>query len=194
MKKCLVVFLVLAATSGYAQGIQLGIKGGVNVSNYTGGNIQSDALVGFHVGGLMNILLSKNFAISPEVLLSSQGAKVDNAGNKNNLSVYYVNVPVMAKLIFDGGLYIEAGPQIGFKASEDADLPNQTIDNFAKNIDLNVGAGLGYHSRSGFGLGARYMAGLSKVGDFNAGTTSPDFKNSVIQVSLFWTLFNNDRK
>ncbi len=193
MKKILFALLLLVSTAGFSQGVQFGIKGGVNVSNYTGGNLKSDALVGFHLGGIFNIMVSKNFAIGPEVLFSSQGATYDNAGNKTNLKVSYINVPVMAKFIFNGGLYIEAGPQVGFKASEDANVPNQTIGNFAKNLDLSIGAGLGYHGQSGFGIGARYMAGLSKVGDFNAGTTDPNFKNSVIQLSVFYTLFNNRR-
>jgi hypothetical protein len=51
---------------------------------------------------------------------------------------------------------------VGFKISED--IPDQTFRSFAKNLDLSVGAGLGFQSAGGFGIGARYMAGLSKVG------------------------------
>jgi hypothetical protein len=44
----------------------------------------------------------------------------------------------------------------------------------------------------GLGIGARYTAGISKVGDFDASQgQNPDFKNGVIQISLFYTLFNN---
>jgi hypothetical protein len=34
----------------------------------------------------------------------------------------------------------------------------------------------------------RYIAGLSKVGDFTGTNIDPDFKNSVIQASLFWAI------
>lgn len=195
MKKMFFVALLFMGTVTYSQGFQLGVKGGVNISNYTGGNIASDALVGFHVGGIFNFMLGKAFSIQPEVLFSSQGAKYDNAGNKSNLKVSYINVPVMAKLNF-GKVYLEAGPQVGFKAGEDAHNGSQTINSFAKNLDLSIGAGIGYHGASGFGIGARYMAGLSKVGDFDKTTSNPidpDFKNSVIQLSVFYTLFNNKR-
>lgn len=68
------------------------------------------------------------------------------------------------------------------------DIPDQIINNFAKNLDLSVGAGIGYHSRIGLGVGARYIAGLSKVGDFSGNNIDPDFKNSVIQASIFWAI------
>ncbi len=196
MKKIIFIALFFISTASFSQGFQLGLKGGVNVSNYTGGNISSDALLGFHVGGIFNFMLGKAFSIQPEVLFSSQGAKYTSSGNKNNLKVSYINVPVMAKLNF-GNVYLEAGPQVGFKAGENANNGNQTINNFAKNLDLSIGAGIGYHGRSGLGIGARYMAGISKVGNFQtstANTINPDFKNSVLQFSVFYTLFNNDKK
>lgn len=195
MKKWLIASFVLLAISGttYGQKFQVGLKAGMNASNFTGGNIDSKTLLGFHAGANFNFLLGNNFSISPEVLFSSQGAKYNDLGSEKNLKVSYIQLPVMAKYRFNGGLYLEAGPQVGFKVGEDADIPNQTIDNFAKNLDLGIGAGLGFHGRSGFGIGARYIAGLSKVGDFNGSEINPDFKNSVIQLSLFYTFFNNRR-
>lgn len=82
---------------------------------------------------------------------------------------------------------MEAGPQLGFRAHESS----SSIDSLAKSTDLSLAAGLGYHSKIGLGIGARYTAGLSKVGDFKPRNgINPDFKNSVIQLSIFYTLFN----
>ncbi|MBO9561321.1 MAG: PorT family protein [Niastella sp.] len=195
MKKLIVAACLLMSATSFAQTFQLGIKGGVNVSNFTGGNfenIDKKSLVGFHAGGFVSFFLGDNFAIQPEVLFSSQGAKLKNAGNEQNLKVSYINVPVMLKYRFNGGFYLEAGPQIGFKVNEKTD--DMQIDDFAKSTDLSVAGGLGFHSSMGLGIGARYTAGLSKVGDFDAGNIDPDFKNGVIQVSLFYTLFNNNKK
>ncbi|MDR6804231.1 hypothetical protein J2Y45_001500 [Dyadobacter sp. BE34] len=55
-------------------------------------------------------------------------------------------------------------------------------------MDISLGAGLGYQSKIGLGVGFRYVAGLSKVGDFSSEEINPDFKNSVIQGSLFWVI------
>jgi hypothetical protein len=187
MKKlALTLVLFTLGTSAFSQSFKFGPKAGMNISNYTGGNIESDALVGFHLGGLLNFGIGKNFSIQPEVLFSTQGAKIDNAGSKKDYKINYVSVPVMLKLRSNGGFYIEAGPQVAFRANEN--IPDQTINNFSKNLDLAVGGGLGYQAGFGLGIGARYVAGVSKVGDFSGQPINPDFKNSIIQLSLFWAI------
>ena len=85
-----------------------------------------------------------------------------------------------------GGFYLEAGPQVGFKISED--IGESTINDFAKDLDLAAGAGLGFQA-GGIGIGARYLVGLSKVGDFDASAgIDPDFKNSTIQLGISFRL------
>lgn len=194
MKKLIVAGLLLIGATGFAQTFQLGIKAGVNISNFTGGefeNLDKKALIGFHGGGFMSFFFGDHFALQPEVLFSSQGAKIKDAGDEQNLRISYINVPVLLKYRFTGGFFLEAGPQIGFKVSEDID--DMPVEDFAKSTDLSIAGGLGWHSSSGLGIGARYTAGLSKVGDFDAGDIDPDFKNGVIQISLFYTLFNNKK-
>ncbi|SEI37509.1 Outer membrane protein beta-barrel domain-containing protein [Dyadobacter koreensis] len=187
MKKLLfsAAFLLCAQLS-FAQSFSIGPKAGLNISNYTGGNIESDALVGYHLGGLLNYGFGEVFSIQPEVLFSTQGAKVENNGSKADFKISYVTIPVMLKFKAKGGFFVEFGPQVGFRTS--SDIPNQTINNFAKNLDLAAGGGIGYQSPIGLGVSARYIAGLSKVGDFSGQNIDPDFKNSVIQASIFWAI------
>ena len=187
MKKLsIIVAFLLISTFSFAQSFSIGPKAGLNISNYTGGNIETDALVGYHIGGIINYGFGDHFSIQPEVLFSTQGAKVNNNGVKNDFKISYVTVPVMLKLKTTGGFYVEAGPQVAFRTS--SDIPDQTINNFAKGLDLSAGAGLGFQSSIGLGVGVRYMAGLSKVGDFSSNNINPDFKNSVIQASIFWAI------
>ena len=187
MKKLLVVAgLLLSVATVNAQSFSIGPKAGLNISNYTGGDIESDALVGYHLGGVINYGFGKVFSIQPEVLFSTQGAKVENNGAKSDFKISYVTIPVMLKFKSNGGFYVEFGPQVGFRTS--SDIPDQTINNFAKSLDLAAGAGIGYQSPIGLGLGVRYIAGLSKVGDFTGTNIDPDFKNSVIQASIFWAI------
>jgi len=187
MKKLLFAALLFASVqSAFAQSFSIGPKAGLNISNYTGGNIESNALVGYHLGGVLNYGFGKVFSLQPEVLFSTQGAKVENAGSKSEFKISYVTVPVMLKFKSSGGFYFEFGPQAGFRTS--SNIPDQTINNFAKNLDLAAAAGIGYQSPIGLGVGVRYVAGLSKVGDFSGHSIDPDFKNSVIQASLFWAI------
>ena len=187
MKKLLVtVVLFTFSTFSFAQTFSLGPKAGVNVSNYSGGDINSDAKVGYHLGGVLNFGFGEIFSIQPEVLFSTQGAKVESLGSKKDFKINYLNVPIMLKFRIANGFYIEAGPQAGFRLSES--IPDQTINNFAKNLDISVGGGIGFQSKIGLGVGARYIAGLSKVGNFSGQNINPDFKNSVIQASVFWAI------
>ena len=90
----------------------------------------------------------------------------------------------MVQYRFAGGIYIEAGPQVGFKI--DDNIPNQTIDEFINGLDFSIAGGLGYRTKGGLGVGARYTAGVSKLGDFELSTgIDPDFKNGVLQFSLY---------
>ncbi|MBL7741817.1 MAG: PorT family protein [Chitinophagaceae bacterium] len=190
MKRTLLVFcLIAAANSVFAQKVTPGLKAGVNITNFTGGNfedVEKNALVGFHGGGFINISLGA-FSIQPEVLVSTAGVKIEEAGESQNIKLTYLTVPVIAKYRTTGGFYLEAGPQVGFKLSED--IGESTIDDFAKNLDLALCAGLGFQTKSGFGIGGRYLVGISKVGDFDPSSgVDPDFQNSVIQIGIFFAL------
>ena len=176
----------------FPQNFQLGLKGGANISNFRGSDYQdvkSNTIVGFHAGAFVNLKFGPVFSIQPELMVSSQGAKLESATQKENFKATYATLPIMVKLQSPGGgLYIEAGPQFGLKVSDKISGVNTDV----KNLDAALAAGIGYHSSMGLGIGARYIAGLSKVGDIDfGGGVNPDYKNSTIQVSLFYTLFNN---
>ncbi len=196
MKKLLVIPLIVLSSTLFAQKFQFGLKGGLNVSNFTNTSfkdVDNKAIVGLHVGALLSLLLGDHFAIQPEALISTQGAKLssDAGFDDGNYRLTYLTIPVMLKGRFNGGFYLEAGPQFGFKLKESIPGANNT-ENFAKNADLGLGMGLGFHGKSGLGIGGRYVLGLSKVGDFTANEfADPAFKNGVIQVSLFYTFLNN---
>jgi hypothetical protein len=196
MKKLLIVPLIVLSSSLFAQKFQFGLKGGLNVSNFTNtsfNNVDNKALIGAHIGAFLSLLLGDHFAIQPEALISTQGAKLssDQGVDDGNYRLTYLAIPVMLKGRFNGGFYLEAGPQFGFKLHESIPGGN-TPANFAKNADFGVGAGLGFHGKSGLGVGGRYVLGLSKVGDFEKNDfADPSFKNGVIQISLFYTFLNN---
>jgi len=183
------MLLVLAAVAR-AQ-VTVGLKAGANITNFSGGDfdeVKKKAIVGFHGGGYLNFSLGA-ISLQPELLFSTQGARIDSVSGSYDWKVNYLTVPVMFKYRSTGGFYLEAGPQFGFKLSED--VKDQTIDAFAKDLDLSAGIGLGFQTAGGFGIGARYLAGLSKVGDFDPSETGgidPDFKNSVLQLGIFFKI------
>ena len=180
---------LLASTASFSQKFSAGIKAGANFTNFTGGDfdaVKKKAIVGFHGGGFLNFSFGA-LSLQPEVLISTQGARIDSANKSYDWKLTYATIPVMLKFKPAGGFYFELGPQVGFKLSEN--VSDETINDFAKNLDLSAAVGLGIQTKGGIGIGARYLVGLSKVGDFDPPKDiDPDFKNSVIQVGAFITL------
>lgn len=192
MKKLLFIPLLMMSSMIFAQTFQVGIKGGINVSNFVGSsfdNVDKKAIVGFQGGALLSLLLGDHVALQPEAVFSSQGARVSTINGNEDWRVSYLNVPVNLKYRFNGGFYLEAGPQVGFKLSEK--VPGGTAKDFAKNLDFSVDAGLGFQGKSGLGIGARYAVGISKVGNLDDTEFNPNFRNGVAQLFIFYTLFNN---
>jgi Outer membrane protein beta-barrel domain len=178
MKKIIVLASLFISTISIAQKFELGVKAGGNISNFTGSSYEdtkAKTLVGFHAGAFVSLFV---------------GSKLEDVSGSEStdFKLTYINIPILVKYRFNGGFYLEAGPQVGFKVHEEVD---GSSEDFAKSTDVSVAGGLGYHSKIGLGIGARYTAGLSKLGDIKNAPTQPDWKNGVIQFSIFYTFFNN---
>ena len=189
MKKLMLICLVLVSAKSFSQSIfnrlEFGLKAGANASNFTNANFPTDPLIGFHGGATVAFKITNNFLIQEEFLFSTQGAKIKGGTlGDQDLKLYYVSVPFLLKYRTNSGFYLEAGAQTGINAKEDFSGINTS--NFAKKIDLGAAGGLGYQSKMGLGIGARYIYGLSKVADFNASNINNDFKNNSIQASIFY--------
>ncbi|SHN33248.1 porin family protein [Chitinophaga sp. CF418] len=189
MKKLLFICLVLLSTKGFSQSFlkrfEFGLKAGANYSNFTNTDFATDPLVGFHAGATVAFKITDNFLVQEEFLFSSQGAKIkgDVFGN-NDIKLYYISVPFLAKYRTNSGFYIEAGPQVGMKAKEE--VKGLTVGEFAKKLDLAAAGGIGFQSKIGLGIGVRYIYGISKVGDFDITNIKTDFRSNVAQASIFY--------
>ena len=101
-----------------AQEVKFGAKAGVNFANLSGDDADDlDSRTSFHIGGVVNIGISEKFAVQPELVYSSQGAKGNFEGVDVDYNFDYINVPVLAKFTVAEGFSIEAGPQVGFLMS-----------------------------------------------------------------------------
>lgn len=144
--------------SGTDTTMSFGVKGGLNVSTLYNDD-DANSLVGFHVGGFAEFMLSDKFAIQPEVLFSAQGAKYDS-GN-GDVKLNYINVPVMVKYYITDVFSIEAGPQVGFLVTaEDNEVD---IKDFSNSVDFSVDFGAGYNLNENMVLGLRFCIGLADI-------------------------------
>lgn len=203
MKKIILTALaVFAFGLTNAQEVKFGVKGGLNVSNWTGDTegVDLKSKVGFNAGAFVEIKFSEMFSLQPEILFSSQGTKVDNfetnidgvdyTGDvKFNLS--YINIPIMFKYYVDEKFNVEVGPQIGFLASAKtatklegySQTVNQDVKDSFESVDFGLNFGLGYDFTDRCFAGARYNLGLSNIAETEAGDDSK-VNNSVFSLSV----------
>lgn len=193
MKKLMLICLVLVSAKGFGQSfgkkvfsrLEFGLKAGVNYSNFTDASFPTDPLVGFHGGATIAFKVTDNFLIQEEFLFSTQGAKVKGGALPDqDFKLTYISVPFLLKYRTNAGFYVEAGAQVGMKAKEE--VSGLSVVDFAKKLDMAAAGGIGFQSKMGLGIGARYIYGLSKVGDFEVSNINSDFKNNNVQASIFY--------
>lgn len=176
-----------AQKSKREEGIKIGIKGGLNVSNFIGDKMEernNTFRTSVHLGLLTEIIVSDKFSIQPELLYSGQGYSGSADPGFSRSKYNYINLPVLAKLYVAKKLSIEAGPQLGFllSAKERTDddkikIPNQ------KAVDFGLNLGLAYDLKNGVFFQTRYTLGLSNI---NSGdnANADKYTNSVLQFSV----------
>lgn len=213
MKKLgfLAAIAVMSITAVNAQEVRFGVKGGVNFSSIGGDKTDGlDGLTGFHIGGLVEIPVTERFSVQPEVLYSAQGAKREIKESFGDVSftttgktkLDYINIPIIAKYYVIDGLAIEAGPQIGFMVSANAEskldlsgidpsIAELIEDGFqsgdidisdqTKGLDFGLALGASYRLNMGVFFGARYNFGLSNINDVDGSNVKN--QNNVFQIS-----------
>ena len=183
-KTLAVFFLVLnssAQTSKKEEGIKIGLKGGLNVSNFLSSDIEDQSYrTSFHLGFVSEIIISEKVSFQPELLFSSQG----NVGKDTKQKYSYVNVPLILRYYVVDNFTIDAGPQLGFliDSFSRGNDGNNSINkqNF---FDIAIAAGATYELKNNIFFQGRYNLGLLNV---NSGDNSDTFKyqNSVVQLSV----------
>lgn len=182
MKKVILsIICMLFISAGIkAQGLDFGVKAGVNFANITDASNLSGR-TGFVAGIFLGGKLNDNLGLQGELLYSQQGAEFE----LGNFNLDYVNVPVLIKYYVAQGLNIQAGPQFGVVVNDDvnATILGEIIDDLGTNdFDISGVIGLGYDLPMGIRVSGRYNFGLSDVPDDSRFATSG--KNSVVTLAV----------
>lgn len=180
MKKVVLSAMILLASiaTSNAQNIDFGVKAGLNFANISGANIDADNKTGFHAGVILEISILKTFAVQPELLYSTQGAKNSEG---DDLSLDYLSLPVLAKYyIVPGVLSIEGGPQFSFLMNDNISIFDVVTDadTDAASFDLGGAIGLGVKIPGGLFGQVRYVRGITTVAE------NPDVNNNLFQASI----------
>lgn len=183
MKKILftILSILIISSAVQAQHVNVGLKGGLNLYTILGDNSSSyDPIPGYHVGLLGHIHLTPVFALQPEIVFSTQGAK-DKNNSDLQLDMNYINIPLLFQYMYDNGFRMEAGPQFGILAS--AKAGSTDVKSNYNDYDIGFSVGVSYVKPStGFGYDIRYNHGLYNI---NVNDANKSY-NRGIQVGFFY--------
>ena len=188
-----------------ASAVRFGLKGGVNLATLEidddsqSSPLETNNKTSFYAGAFVNIPVGGNLRFQPELVYSRQGSKIQyvqenfptpgtNTNVNTEFDLHYLNVPLMLQLQTPGGFFVEAGPQIGFLLTAEDDESGIDLKDQLKKTDFGAGAGIGYLSRVGLGINARYNFGFSNVYDGEAGNDTDEgkYKNRVLSIGLVY--------
>lgn len=182
----LFAFTGLMSISKAQSPLSFGVKGGINVANFTGTDADPDSRTAFTIGASLDISIPMApIGVESGVYYSQKGAESGNS----TLKVDYIEVPVLAKIGFGPpgpfSPHIVAGPYVGFNINAEVeDGGGNTVDmeEFVNEVDIGGMVGLG----ADFSLG---LAKLNAQVRYSMGFTSvftdqfdDDEKNAVLSV------------
>ena len=212
MKKLIVLLLVFVITDSFrgfvsAQGLTAkGVKVGLNLANFSIDNEikNTDLKMGLAIGGFLTFSFNDKFAIQPEVFYSMKGYKEkkteSGATRKLNVSLNYLEIPILGVFSVQENIKLFAGPSMGFylngkiKGEIKGELDGETIDesgtediesDIVKSLQFDLVFG-GLFSLGQFSVDARYSLGLTNVkgGGDDFKENFIDGKNQVIQLMI----------
>ena len=183
---------LLCATSASAQGLAMGVKGGVNISSVDFdspvGDTTLDWRVGAVVGGFVRFPLLSWVELQPEALYSSKGGKREDFGVSSSVLLDYLEVPVLARMPLGGRKYFAvAGPYVGvrLRARTRTEFSGSTeevdISDVVERLDfgLAVGGGLEFGA---IVLDGRYSFSLTDIDKDTSEEASA--KNRAVSVTV----------
>ncbi len=187
MKNLFLITLLSICTfhASKAQNLRFGAKAGLNLSTFTGDALTGlDTREGFHIGALVEIPLSEKFSVQPELLYSQKGSEFFS----RELSLNYLDIPVMAKYHIIKGLSAELGPVASILLGAEETDREVVVDvsDFTKKFDIGIGAGATYRLDLGVFFSLRFTKGLMNISKSNPSENyESDWKvqNNVFQIS-----------
>ena len=161
---------------------EFGIKAGLNVATLSDKDGYDDYSnrKSAHIGALLHYHITDRFALQPELMFSAQGAEQGDRQFEMN----YLNLPILAQVMFGDGFRLQTGPQVGYLLSAKREMNEDEVDvkDSYNKTDFSWVLGASYITKARVGIDARYNFGISNVNE----NSSPKIRNNVFQVGLFY--------
>lgn len=191
------MFVLFCSAGIYAQGLDFGVKAGVNIANQklTGDyDFDTKAIVSFHGGVFVVWMFTEQLGLQPELLLSMQGSKEKDYDYK--IMTNYVAIPVLVRYNINEMFSVHAGPQFGFlvSAKEEFDGDKQDIKDDFKGTDVGIALGAEADFTEKIGVGARYIIGVTNVLKEGESFDDTKLKNGVLQIYVKFRIKSGSTK
>jgi hypothetical protein len=206
------VAAMLCTTSAEAQ---FGIRGGVNLTRFVGGDAGNvEGKTGLSAGGSFRLFSLGPIAIVPEIFYAQKGAVIDEIDGdarpaRLDFSLSYLEVPVLAKLSLPipGARalrpYLAAGPAFAWKLDCGVDVEGDATASARdcgaqfgdartafRSADRGVVAGggidLGIPGLGAVNLDARLVRGLARLSEGEG--AQPDLRNQSFSLMLGYSI------
>lgn len=180
------MFAVVTAVSAQ---VGLGVKGGINMSNFYGSEINHENVkIGFNIGLLADYEFSYNSAIQTGLYFTTKGYKYDSNSLGFKVNLMYLQLPVHyaykvdvspgTRVVFHGGPYIAYGVGGSRKVSV-GDIGFSESDKIFGSGDFQYKP---FDAGLGLGVGAEFGPILADIGwDFGlvniSNTSNGNIKN-----------------
>ena len=207
--------IILFSNSIQAQ-VSFGVRAGANYSKWQGESLQlvedlvdktdgyvvTKGTIGWHVGGYVNIPITRGLSFEPGLSYTKKGYGIKGDFQISALKMlginigaqvmqHYIDMPMVVKVDVYKGLNVYAGPQVSYLVrstlNAKAGLLGISLFNRGFGIterfnkfDIGLTGGLGYQFNNGLNIQAGYDHGLSKLDKNN----NYDIHNRVVKVSL----------
>ena len=175
MKKIVTTIVLMAAmlvAIPAKAGVNFGIKGGYNITNFSlsnlSDNVAKDNQQGFFIGPSLKIgipVLPIGFEVA--ALYDQRDAKADGT----TISQKSINIPVNVRYELGlgdmAGIYFAVGPQFGFNIGDKTfSFKNVSNDYKLKDSNLSLNLGAGVRLIKHVEIGFNYNIALGKTGEF----------------------------
>lgn len=216
-KTAVFALMILTAANAAAQGEPIkptadgdnrdqfgfGIRAGLNIANVydeEGEDFIADSKTGFYGGAFVSVPLGTIIGIQPEVIYSQKGFKATGTflGGSYNFerTTSYLDIPLQLSIKPIPQLTFLVGPQFSYLLETKDDFNEGTLtlvqeeeitgDNYKKGV---IGAVVGVEANwKGLFVSARGGWDITKT-DSDGDSTSPRYKNQVIQFGLGYTFY-----
>lgn len=170
----------------FSQGLDFGVKAGVNAVKIDNMAFEDGFNYGFMGGAYLHVNLKKKFGFGADLIFSEATMKTANdidqvvgefnAEELKDVKLNYLGVPLYMNI--GGKFRVQLGAQFNMKLNESEVFTNSVREIFSSN-DIQGLVGFQWNLPLHLFVNGRYLAGLSDINDI---TKSNEWKSQTIQV------------